>query len=266
MELDQLEDTTANTVVELTKSHFGPHVIANMITENGPQYTSHELAKFKQEWEFEHTTSSPQYTQSNWKAESAVKIAKTLLKKAKKDNKDINFVLLECRNTPARDNPSPAPKLFSRRTRTTMPTSDALYVPQVVKSLPELNIGEPVRLQPHQPKTPWLKGSCLTKHGPRSYLVQTEEGSLIWRHRKFIRTDNSQAIAHVPSVPEENIQPNPVFDQPHEISIQRTDPKDKSLEVQVPVSDVDPVSKNTTEPIQSTRSGRIPQKYKDFVK
>ena len=49
-ELDHLSDTTAVTVVEATKAHFSRHGIADMVTDNGPQYTSQEFDKFARQW------------------------------------------------------------------------------------------------------------------------------------------------------------------------------------------------------------------------
>ena len=63
------------------------------------------------------------------------------------------------------------------------------------KPLPELHVGEPVRLQPVNPKALWEKGSCVAKIGPRSYLIETESGNLYRRNRKFIRQDPNQEQA-----------------------------------------------------------------------
>ena len=216
-ELDLLSDTTAESVVDATKRHFARHGIADMVTDNGPQYSSAHFSKFAREWEFQHTTSSPLHSQSNGKAESAVKIAKNLVKKAKRGSKDLQMSLLEWRNTPDTNGLSPVQKLMSRRSRTTIPTTEALLKPEVIdgvyenikrkrqqakaaydkhaKPLPELHVGEPVRLQPVNPKAPWEKGSCVAKIGPRSYLIETESGNLYRRNRKFIRQDPSQEQA-----------------------------------------------------------------------
>jgi transposase InsO family protein len=48
-------------------------------------------------------TSSPGHQQSNGKAEAAVKIVKTLMKKTVKDGRDQFEALLEQRNTPRQD-------------------------------------------------------------------------------------------------------------------------------------------------------------------
>lgn len=45
-ELDLLSDTTAESVINATKHHFAPHGIADMVTDNGPQYSSAHFSKF----------------------------------------------------------------------------------------------------------------------------------------------------------------------------------------------------------------------------
>ena len=47
-----------------------------------------EFEQFAQEWEFECSPSDPYHSQSNEKAESAVKIAKKLIKKTEQDGSD----------------------------------------------------------------------------------------------------------------------------------------------------------------------------------
>ena len=199
-QLDLLSDTTAKPVINATKRHFACHGIADMVTDNGPHYSSAHFSNFAREWEFQHTTSSPLHSQSNGKAESAVKIAKNPVKKAKRGNRDLQMSLLEWRNTPDNNGLSLVQKLMSRRTRTTIPTTEALMKPGVIdgvyenikrerqqakaaydkhaKPLPELHVGEPVRLQPINPKALWEKGSCVAEIGPCSYLIETESGNL----------------------------------------------------------------------------------------
>ena len=100
-ELDQLPDTLSSTVIAKTKEHFGRYGIPEtVISDNGPQFCSHEYTTFAKDWDFTHVTSSPYHSQSNGKAESAVKIAKSLLNKARKDDADIYQAILNWRNTP----------------------------------------------------------------------------------------------------------------------------------------------------------------------
>ena len=169
-------------------------------------------------------------SQGDGKSESAVKIAKNLVKKAKRDDKDVSMALLEWRNTPDINGHSPAQKLMSRRTRTTMPTAQTQLGPTVVQAVPEmirkkrqqakvhydraakplpsLQIGETVRLQPPpNTKEPWSACICVGEAGTRSYLVQTTQGTY-QRNRRFIRKDLSQGATNevVPTVPEEPLE------------------------------------------------------------
>lgn len=209
-EIDQLDSTTAQDIVECTKRHFARHGIPErVITDNGPQFVAQDYAKFAAEWDFQHVTSSPRYSQSNGKAESAVKIAKTLLKKALKEGSDVYLAMLEWRNTPDPDGVSAVQKLMSRRTRTCLPTPEVLLMPKVVpnvpeqirlrkqqaklqydkgaKDLPELNIGQGVLLQPDLLHQPWRRAVCRQILGDRSYVVETADGRQYRRNRRFLR-------------------------------------------------------------------------------
>jgi len=78
------------TVVAMLKLSFATHgILVTIRTDNGPQLVSEEFKEFVHEWKFNHIASSPYYAQRNSKAESAMKIAKPLLQKAKKDGGNI---------------------------------------------------------------------------------------------------------------------------------------------------------------------------------
>ncbi len=258
-ELDELEDTTATTVINATKRHFARHGIADMVTDNGPQYTSQEFQEFKNTWQFEHITSSPYHSQANGKSESAVKIAKNILKKAK--NTDIQMALLEWRNTPDANGNSPMQKLQSRRTKTTLPTAEILFQPKVVenvldniaarrkkakahydqtaKPLPELEVGQRIRIQSDPRGKTWTEtGECVAKVAPRSYVVHTDSGKTLRRNRKFIQEDKTNGS-----------QPAPV-----EIITEPT-------QVQTPVKSQTPVKPamdaNPNVTMTTSRSGRV---------
>ena len=150
-EIELLRQTTANCVINNLKKIFARFGIpVEVLSDNGSQYSntrnlfnsSHEFKRFADEWGFRHTTSSPEYPQSNGAAEKAVQTAKRILKKAAADNKDPFEGLLKYRNTPFDDlGVSPAQLLMSRRTRTQLPTHRRLLLPrpvdpnQVVKTL-----------------------------------------------------------------------------------------------------------------------------------
>ena len=91
---------------------------------------------------FEHVTSSPRFAQSNGRVERAVETAKMLFSKAYADGKDPYLALLSYRNTP-RDNlvGSPAQRLMGRRTKTLLPTTEALLKLTPVNPLPLAAVG-----------------------------------------------------------------------------------------------------------------------------
>ena len=196
VEVDLLKNTNSSTVIKFLKAQFSRHGIPDvLVTDNGPQFISGEFSEFATQWEFQHVTSSPYHPKSNGKAESAVKIVKSLIKKAQRDNKDPWLSLLDYRNTPTTGmQTSPAQRLMSRRTKTLVPISSNWLYPEVpkgvqnqierkcqmaksfhdrnVKVLPHLEIGQEVRLSLLQRGKPWKAGTCVEKLSDRSYMVE----------------------------------------------------------------------------------------------
>ena len=115
-EVDNLyQKKDAKTIIKLLKKHFSNHGIPeNIFTDNGPPFNSSEFRRFATDCQFEHTTSSPGYPQSNGKVENAVKIAKNLIKKTTVSEGDFYINLLTWRNIPTEGlTSSPAQRLYS---------------------------------------------------------------------------------------------------------------------------------------------------------
>ena len=196
-EVDLLPQTTSTAVINKLKAHFARYGSpTQLVSDNGPQFTSETFRSFSTNWDFEHLCSSPGHSQSNGKAESAVKTAKRLLTKAKKAGSDPYIALLDHRNTPSHGlNTSPAQRLMNRRTRTLLPTSAALLHPKIIndsakmkqkiqkqaeqfnktaKDLPPLDEGDVVRMKPLiQGKKNWQKAIVTKRLDERSYMVET---------------------------------------------------------------------------------------------
>nr|XP_054766977.1 uncharacterized protein K02A2.6-like [Lytechinus pictus] len=137
-EVDYLEKTLATNVISKLKGQFARFDSDQLVTDNGPQFTADEFKRFARKWQFEHTTSSPHYPQSNGKAESSVKVAKSLLKKAKTAGSDPYLSLLAFRNTPTPGmGSSPIQRIMNRRTRTVLPTTKRLLKPEIQKKVGE---------------------------------------------------------------------------------------------------------------------------------
>ena len=210
IDFEEIPSETSNALVKFMKRTFAIHGIpSRLISDNGPCYKSEEFRKFAESYDFKHDTSSPHYPQSNGRAEAAVKVAKTMLIKATADKRDIYLMLLEQRNTPTEGLASPAQRLMSRRTRSSLPAPLSAYEPVVVsntvehlvnrkrknklnydqhsKPLPELAIGQPVRVKTQPPSSKkWSTGIVTDVMGSRSYEVDVE-GRTYRRNRHHIK-------------------------------------------------------------------------------
>ena len=118
-EFEKIADMTASAVIDISKrclSRLG--IPISVHSDNGVQFTAREFAIFSAEWGSDHTTSSPYHSQSNGKADSSVKLAKTLLKRAA----DPHIALLEYRNNvTAGMTTSPIERVINRSTRSILP-------------------------------------------------------------------------------------------------------------------------------------------------
>ena len=220
-EIDRLENTKAPTVVRKLKAHFARYGSpCVLISDNGLQFTSEKVKQFATTFDFEHRTSSPYDSKSNGKAESAVKTAKSILRKNK--DGDQFLALLNYRNTPSQSiGTSPAQRFFNRRTRTLLPTCETLLKPKLslesdiqklhsnqkkqkknfdrrAKDLPPLEEGDAVVMQPHtHGKKKWSRATVISGSG-RSYNVEAEDGAIYRRNRVHLKKIADQAPAPQP--------------------------------------------------------------------
>ena len=112
-EVDQLYHKTAGEVILKLKRHFSTHGIPEKFINDNMPFSSHEFGEFAKLYKCEKAPCSPEYPQSNGKAENAVKIIKLLMKKAKDVKTDFYLALLEWRNTPSAGlDSSPAQRMF----------------------------------------------------------------------------------------------------------------------------------------------------------
>ena len=127
-ELEPLRNTLATIVIWAMKRNFAWYGIPHeCITDNSTQFVSHENSRFTRDYGFTSTKSSPYHSQGNGKAESAVKIAKNILKKSR--NEDPHLALLAYRNTRQQGyNYSPAERLMSRKLQDIIPTATSQLV------------------------------------------------------------------------------------------------------------------------------------------
>ena len=82
IEFDKIRDQTATETIALLLKQFSRWGLPDeIVTDCGKNFDSKEFSQFCQRKQIKHTKSSPHHHQSNGKAESAVKIAKSILRK-----------------------------------------------------------------------------------------------------------------------------------------------------------------------------------------
>ncbi len=172
---------TSQSVITAFKSLFARYGIPQeVVSDNGPQYSSHEFAQFAKEYDFHHTTSSPHFPQSNGLAERGVKTVKKLLK----GSKDPFMSLLAYRTTPLPwCNLSPAQLLMGRQVRSNIPQPTESLTPQ----WPYLDDFRHAEDQFKRKQ----KRDYDTRHGTRP-LPEIPNGTEVW-----VTTDNSHSPGHV---------------------------------------------------------------------
>jgi transposase InsO family protein len=224
-EVDRLTSTKTAMLNLKLKNHFARYGCPDrVISDNGPQFAAEEFATFAGAWDFEHRTSSPGNSKANGKAESAVKTAKMLIRKALEARTDPYLAILDYRNTPTQGmESSPVQRLMNRRTRTLIPTTATLLQPGVAgrnreirdlnkrqeqqakyynrtaKDLPKLEEGEMVRMKPFRMgKKTWDKAMVTTRLDERSYIVETPEGKSYRRNRGHLKKSAEKPTRNEP--------------------------------------------------------------------
>jgi transposase InsO family protein len=234
IEVDRLASKRCKDVIYALRQQFARHGIPDTVVSDNSPFGAAEFKAFAQRWEFEHVTSSPNYSQSNGRAENAVKTVKRLIQKAEEANADPLLALLDWRNTPAESSKlSPAEIIFGRQTRTLLPSSAAKLTPPTaaaaihrhgilkskekqaeyynragLKEREPLPPGQTVRVRFADDE--WRKAETVKALPNRSYEVRMQDGTVRRRTSRHIRRSAERPIVlQQPDPPGDgNIQPS----------------------------------------------------------
>ena len=78
-EIAKLDNLSSGNTIMYMKSQFSRNGIPDeVVSDNGPQFSSQEFEKFKEDYGFKHITSSPHFAQSNGQCEKIVGIVSKL--------------------------------------------------------------------------------------------------------------------------------------------------------------------------------------------
>lgn len=239
IEYRYLHSTNTTSVIHKLKEIFSTHGIPDEVKSDcGSQFVSREFKRFAKHYGISLSTSSPHFHQANGAAESAVKIAKSILSQP-----DVHIALLNYRNTPhTATGVSPAEALMGRRLKSRIPTLQQNLKPKQLdhesirlsdkrsKTAYKMNYDrrhgarELPTLQPHQPVLlcsdegdRWGKSGRIVTVDKRNrtYLVDTPSGTL---RRNRVHLQNVPNLPTVVEPPDVDIQeeesPEPLGDTP----------------------------------------------------
>lgn len=215
IELKKIKNKTAPYISKKLKSIFSRYGIPKILMADNMPFDSYEFKNFAKLWNFKIVTSSPEYAQSNGLAEKAVHIAKQILRKCLKDQKEVEIALLEYRSTPVGSlGVTPSELMMSRLLRTKLPVAEINLKPKVqdirdrqIKTQAgykawydkranrkeiELIKGQAVMIKR---KWGWVPGVVVKKADtPRSYLIKQENGRIIRRNLYHLRPSRNKVV------------------------------------------------------------------------
>ncbi len=202
-----------------------------------------------------------------------------MIKKSKKAGDDQYLALLNIRNTPTQGmDTSPVQRLLGRRTKTLIPTSASLLKPEAdraketaqlkeaqrrqahyynksARDMPSLAEGDTVRMKPFRlGETAWRKAIVTKRLDQRSYDVETADGAVYRRNRKYLRKTHEEA----PAPPDDAIP-----DQPY--TTPTSPPKPPVVGHAPPNIQSRPTTPRAATPRRSSRQVKPPERFKDYV-
>lgn len=208
VEVSPLTSISSKQVILAMRDQFARHGIPQeLISDNGPAYSSKEFRNFVENWGFKHSTSSPNYPQSNGRSERAVRTIKGLISKSVHSNEDFYLSLLNYRATPRDGIASPAQLLMGRRLNTRLPCHHNKLLPERdntadynnlirnqirskswydsrARPLPELKVGDNV-VALEGPRREYARVLRRAAQ-PRSYFVLDGAGRVLRRNRRHL--------------------------------------------------------------------------------
>ncbi|XP_039746317.1 uncharacterized protein K02A2.6-like [Pararge aegeria] len=206
LDLFHMPRTTASSVIRnlrVTFANFG--LPLELISDQGPPFTSNEFKEFLTRNGIRQSFSPVYHPQSNGAAENAVKLCKRAIKKAIRDNVDVEaaiqtFLLAYRNSVHLTTGKTPAMLLQRRSLRSRLDLlrgerglEDAVHTAQKRQMLNargitrDIECGDSVWVREYGEKNKWAKGVITDRLGSRRFTVGDDNGRLITRHMDQIK-------------------------------------------------------------------------------
>lgn len=208
LEVFPVPSTSANSTIEkLGEVNARWGFPRQIVSDNGPPFTSEQFSSFLTKHRIEHIHSAPYHPASNGAAENAVKTIKQVIKKAVRQKQNVNLALsnflLHYRNTPhCTTGESPASLMISRQVRTQL---DVLRpdcedkVRKIQRKQADIRIGanrvlqsgDKIWIRQYRGDAKWLPGHIIQRAGTTDYTVRDNLNRESHRHIDQLRRRSS---------------------------------------------------------------------------
>ena len=232
-EVVMMSSTTSQLTIDVLRSLFSRYGLPEqLVSDNGPQFTSEEFAQFTKMNGIKHILCAPYHPSSNGLAERFVQTFKRAMKASAEEpgslNQRLNQFLFTYRSCPhATTNVSPSELFLGRTLRTRFDLlkpdlkSKVLDKQASQKSQHDKHSktrcftpGQAVMIRDFRPNSnKWMPGTVLSVLGPVTYHVEVEKGKVLKRHVDHMRERMVINEGRAPTQPDPSaIQDN--FDYP----------------------------------------------------
>ena len=217
-EVFEMSSTSSEQTVSTLRKLFASYGLPlQLVSDNGPQFTSSCFEQFMKGNGVKHIRCAPYHPSSNRLAERFVRSFKEALKTGSSSGVSTiqrlaNFLLSYCATLHATTGCSPSSLFLRRELRTRLDLlkpscSDQVVQKQTTQSdhhnlharAHEFNIGQTVMIRNFQGQPKWIPGEIVQKNGPLSYVVKTQTGLSWKRHvdhlKERLNTGQPQAIS-----------------------------------------------------------------------
>ena len=205
-----MTSTTANKTIDELRLIFASHGLPEeLVSDNGPQFVSHEFSEFMRKNGIKHILVPPYHPSSNGAAERSVRVLKeALIKQVFEGTKGMSIkhrlanFLLRYRTTPhSTTGVTPAELMMKKKLRTRLSlakpnlaqavqnkqTKQIVYKDSKLDKERSFEIYDRVRVRNTRAKSQidrWIPGTVVKVCGPRTYVVKTGY------HNRYVHTDH----------------------------------------------------------------------------
>ena len=193
LEVHQVPSTSTEATVKILRQIFATHGLPKqLVSDNGPAFTSQDFKTFMSQNGIRHSLTAPYHPRSNGMAERAVQTFKYAMKKMDGSLHDkLAQFLFQYRITPqTTTGRSPAEMLMGRRLRSVLDSAHpdtAQSTRNDKKRVRSFQMGEKLFARNYSGHPLWIPVVVSKITGPLSYRVETTDGITLKRHTDQLR-------------------------------------------------------------------------------